>query len=295
MKVRRFALPARQPRATLLRMMLLLTATTALTAAADERPLPQQHDYAVAMKKVASKFQGVEGVVLHVGDSITYANPHGQWARFGKGKTAADQAVLKWMHAGANNETDGWWLCRFDHPAGGRSHTACSGIRADEMLRGGKRKMAPLSKMLDQYKPRMVVLMLGTNDASAGRDLSAYRSDMEKCVEEILQRGAICILSTIPPHHGRKALVESYNQALREIAKTQGLPLIDFEKEILARRPDDWNGTLLGKNDVHPTSRSGDVAPSSPPTKENLRSSGYLLRGWLSVRKIAEVKQTVLD
>ncbi len=35
--------------------------------------------------------------------------------------------------------------------------------------------------------------------------------------------------------------------------------------------------------------------PTSAPTAENLRNSGYLLRGWLSVKKIAEVKRTVLD
>ncbi len=73
------------------------------------------------------------------------------------------------------------------------------------------------------------------------------------------------------------------------------MPLIDYEAEILARRPKDWNGTLLGKNDVHPTAEHGKINAASAPTEENLRSSGYLLRGWLSVRKIAEVKQRVLD
>ena len=66
--------------------------------------------------------------------------------------------------------------------------------------------------------------------------------------------------------------------------------------EILKRRPDDWNGTLLSKNDVHPTAEQGGATASSAPTAENLRNSGYLLRGWLSVKKIAEVSErTVLD
>ena len=124
----------------------------ALTAApAAEKPLPQPWDYAAAMKKVAAKFHGRPGVVLHVGDSITYANPYGQWAP-GEGKTDEDKAILKWMHAGADNDTDGWYLARFDHPDGGRSYTACSGIRADEMLAGGKNKMPPLAKILDDVQ-----------------------------------------------------------------------------------------------------------------------------------------------
>ena len=75
-------------------------------------PLPEAWDYAPAMKKVAAKFRGVEGVVIHVGGSMTIANPYGTWARSGKGKTAEDVAILKWMHTETKDKRDGWWLCR---------------------------------------------------------------------------------------------------------------------------------------------------------------------------------------
>jgi hypothetical protein len=272
--------------------LLLLTFPV---ARAEEKPQAQAWNYEKSMKKVAERFKGRPGVVLHVGDSITYSNPYGQWARAGKGKTDADKAILTWMHTGADNDTDGWWLARFDHKEGGRSYTACSGIRADEMLAGGTRKMPPLTKLLDEYRPQMVVLMLGTNDASANRKVEAYKADMEKAVDAALDHGVICILSTIPPHPGKPELAKQYNEALRELAKARELPLIDYEQEILKRRPNDWNGTLLQKNDVHPTVGADGVTPASEPTAENLRNSGYLLRGWLSVQKIAEVKKTVLD
>jgi lysophospholipase L1-like esterase len=273
-------------------VLLWLAAVSA--ANGEEKPQPQPWDYAKAMKKVAERFKGRTGVVLHVGDSITYANPYGQWARGEKDRTAEDRAVLAWMHAGAGNDSDGWWLAATDLP-GGRSYTACGGIRADEMLAGGKSKMPPLAELLDTYKPQMAVLMLGTNDASASRPAAAFKADMEKAVDLMLERGVICILSTIPPHVGKPDLASSYNKVLRELAKARELPLIDYEQEVLKRRPNDWNGTLLQKDDVHPTSSIGDVTASSAPTAENLRSCGYLLRGWLSVRKIAEVKRTVLD
>ena len=111
---------------------------------AEVSPLPQAWDYAGAMKAVARRGDGRPGVVLHVGDSITYANPYGQWARAGEGRTDDDRAALAWMHAGADDDTDGWWLARADHPDGGRSYTACGGIRADEMLAGGKNGMPSL-------------------------------------------------------------------------------------------------------------------------------------------------------
>ncbi len=278
-----------------LALMLSINSLFLGSVRGEAKPSPQEWDYATAMKKAAGKFRGREGVVLHVGDSITYANPYGQWPRSGAGKTDEDKAILKWMHTGDDNESDGWWLARFDHPDGGRSYTACGGIRANEMLAGGKQKMPPFAKLLDTYKPRMVVLMLGSNDASAGRSVEAYAADMAKCVDLMLERGIVPILSTIPPHPGQRKRAESYNVALRELAKKRELPLIDYEKEILKRRPDDWNGTLLGKNDVHPTVESHGSNTTSPPTEENLKNSGYLLRGWLSVKKIAEVKRTVLD
>jgi hypothetical protein len=274
---------------------MLACLVSADRARADEKPLPQAWDYTAAMKKVAAKFSGRPGVVLHVGDSITYANPYGQWARGGEGKTDADKAVLQWMHTGADDDTDGWWLARFDHPDGGRSYTACNSIRVDEMLAGGKQNMPPLAKLLDTYKPQIVVLMLGTNDASAGRTPGAYRRDMAGAVDRILERGIISILSTIPPHPGQPKAAKAYNEALRQLAEERAIPLIDYEREILKRRPDDWNGTLLQKNDVHPTLGDDGTKPTSAPIADNLRNSGYLLRGWLSVRKIAEVKRTVLD
>jgi hypothetical protein len=262
---------------------------------AGESPLTQEWDYAEAMKAVARRGGGRPGVVLHMGDSITYANPYGQWARAGEGRTTADRAALAWMHAGADDDSDGWWLARADHRDGGRSYTACRGIRADEMLAGGKNGMPPLAALLETYRPQAVVLMLGTNDASAGRDVVSYEADMDKAVSLMLGRGIVPILSTIPPHPSREKLGRSYNNVLRSLARSRRLPLIDYEREILKRRPDDWGGTLLGKGDVHPTADRAGVKPTSAPTAMNLRDSGYLLRGWLSVRKVAEVRRAVFE
>jgi len=274
---------------------LLQLFSAALTAA---EPLPQAWDYSAAMKKVAAGFTGKQGVVIHVGDSITYASPYGQWVIGGQGRDDDDRALLAWMHTGSNDDTDGWYLARFDHPAGGRSYTAAGGIRLDEMLAGGRGGMPSLAELVRIYQPQMVVLMLGSNDASHGRKIEDYRRDIETAVKTIMAARAIPILSTIPPHIFRQQLAESYSGALREIARQHELPLIDYEREILIRRPNDWNGTLLNENDEHPTANTGGengVKASSAPTDDNLKRSGYLLRGWLSVKKIGEVKRKVLD
>src|SRR5260370_21719357 len=97
-------------------------------ARGDESPLAQDWDYTKSMKKVADRFRGRPGVVLYIGDSITYSNPYGQWARAGKGKTAEDSAILPCMNTAAHNDTYGCCVARLDHPECGRSDAARTGL-----------------------------------------------------------------------------------------------------------------------------------------------------------------------
>jgi lysophospholipase L1-like esterase len=251
-------------------------------------------DYADAMKKVAAKFTGKEGVVIHIGDSITYASPYSAWARWGRGKTPPDEAILRWMHCGAADETDGWHLASVDRP-GGRSETAVGGIRSYEYLEGGKAGIPPLAEVVRKFNPRMAVVMLGTNDVNQGRTTAQYKADMTKVVETILANNTIPIVSTIPPVKGKEDAVKAYNAALADLAKEKKVPLLDYCGEILKRRPHDWLGTLVSDDGVHPTADHGGASAGGEPTEDNLKNSGYLLRGVLSVRKIAEVKAAVLD
>jgi len=252
-------------------------------------------DYAPAMWEVAKKFTGRQGVVLHLGDSITYASPYTAWARRGKGKTREDEEFLRWSHCGERNNLDGWYLASVDVREG-RSYTAAGGVRSDQYLAGGHNGLASLDEMIRKYNPQMAVVMLGTNNAWQGRGVASYRADMEKIVSRLLGNGTIVVLSTIPPLTGNTSLVRQYNDSLWELAEGRRLPVIDYHGEILARRPGTtWDGTLLEKGDAHPTASRAGVTPESRPTPRNLRESGYLLRGWLSVKKLAEVKRRVVD
>jgi hypothetical protein len=276
-------------------MLLLAGILIPAVSAADnpgDAPLPEGWDYAAPMKKAAARFRGQEGVVLHVGGSMTIANPYGTWARSGKGKTPRDEAILKWMHTGANNKTDGWWLCRteVEHY---RAHSSESGLQAAMLHKGGKRGLPPLQKLLADHQPRMVTLEVGIYDVEEKVPLEDYRRDMAKALDLILEQGAIPILNTIPPFKAQFEQTKQFNEALRALAKERGIPVIDLEREILTRRPDDWFGTLMDR--IHLTAAQKGGSPGAEPTPENLRKSGYLLRGCLTVRKIAEVKQRVLD
>jgi hypothetical protein len=256
------------------------------------KPLNEGWDYTAPMKKIAAKFRGKEGVVIHVGGSMTIANPYGTWARSGKGKSADDAAILKWMHTDKKDKTDGWWLCRTE-VVPYRAHTAESGLKSAMLFAGGKRGLSTLEKMLDEYQPRMVTIECGIYDIEDGVSLDDYCKNMGRALDMILARAAIPILNTVPPFKAQLEKTKQFNEALRALAKERGSPVIDLEREILSRRPDDWFGTLMKR--IHLTASEAGGSPGAAPTAENLRKSGYQLRGWLTVQKIAEIKRRVLD
>jgi hypothetical protein len=255
-------------------------------------PLPEGWDYAGPMKKIAARFHGNEGVVLHVGGSMTIANPYGTWARSGKGKTSADSAILTWMHTDTKDKRDGWWLCRTEVVTY-RAYTAESGLKSAMLFTGGKRGLPTLAKMLDDYQPRMVTIECGIYDVEDGVALEDYRTNMAKALDLILARGVIPLLNTIPPFKAQLERTKQFNVVLRTLAKERGIPVLDLEREVLSRRPHDWFGTLMDR--IHLTASQTGGSPGAEPTVENLSKSGYQLRGWLTVRKIAEIKRSVMD
>jgi len=102
------------------------------------------------------------------------------------------------------------------------------------------------------------------------------------------------------------ALVDRYNAALVQYAQDKKLPLIDFNKEMLARLPfSQWPGRFLADG-VHYTHGSTQFPATSDPyaaggdpathtTGDALTFNGYGLKGWLGVQKMKEIKALVVD
>jgi lysophospholipase L1-like esterase len=279
-------------------VVALLLGLYPLIPACAEAPAPDKdslkvaegYDYDAAMKKTAAKFKGTPGVFLHLGDSITYANPNTAWARGGSDQSAAVKDFLKWTHAGKKDDSDGWYLASVDVP-GGRSHTAAGGVRADEFLKGGKGGLPALTDILKKYNPQLALYMLGTNDISAGRPTDKYIADVEKALDLLLDNGTVVILSTLPPYRGKGKQVDDFNAALRELAKKKQVPLLDLYAEMKARAGDDMEKAYLSDDGVH----LGAASSNGPANEENLKKCGYLLRCYLAVHKGMEVKAKVFD
>ncbi len=73
------------------------------------------------------------------------------------------------------------------------------------------------------------------------------------------------------------------------------MALIDYYKEIVSLRPDDWDVTLLSDDGVHP---SYPAPYQHDFSDEGLRNSGYTLRNYLALSmylKIRKIVETPLE
>jgi hypothetical protein len=275
------------------------------------------------------------GMVIHLGDSITYSNAYGQWPRNGAGRTTEDDAVRTWCMAGlgfpAGNvptDTNGYYLAAVDvNPSNARrSMTAAGGISTGEYLAGSGNGSVSMPSTTNTgtaqgyvasttydadlhittvasafAAAQFAVVMLGTNDAGGNVAAGTFSANLTSIVDVLEGRNIVVILSTVPPRNDGKET--AYNDAIRTLARSRGLPLIDYHAEILARQPGTaWQGTLIGADGVHPTAPNpaGDAyTPGGDPTTHktgtNAANDGYLLRGWLTVQKLKEVKDYVAD
>ena len=151
------------------------------------------------------------------------------------------------------------------------------------------------------------MVMFGSNDVREG-NAADYERKLRSVVRRCLENGSVVILTTAPPRSGFVEKSKEFADAVRQVAADLKVPLIDYQAEILKRRPKDWDGSLpqfkdAAQEDVYqvPTLIAGDgVHPSNPAkygdwSEESLQHNGYSLRSYLTLMKYAEVLRTVID
>jgi hypothetical protein len=255
------------------------------------RPVLNVHepwDWATPMRRVASAFNGREGVFLQLGDSLTLAAPNSHWARCGDW-SSDEREFLDWAHAGCNDERDGWYLAmtQTGPPEELRSFTASVGCSAKYSLAGGR--LPPLADLLATYTPQLAVYAVGTCDIVRKTPLTEYVSGVERALDLILERATVPILSTLTPCRTGNEAVLAANRELRRLAEERTLPLLDIYGELASRNANVFE--FLDDDGVHLTvGRS-----KGPPTEAHFLESGYLLRCYLTVRKAMAVKARVFD
>jgi len=255
--------------------------------------LPPGDFWVEPMRRVHSRFKGKPGTLAQYGDSITV--------------TMAFLALLSWGPKIApkncppevQREMD--LITRYADRKLWRERKGArwgntGGMMSDWFL-------ANVDKWQQKMRPETAVVMFGTNDI--GRiPPPAYTENMAAGLRRIMQYGTVPILSSIPPANKRGH--REYRLAALNIAGQFKIPFIDYHAEILRRRPNDWNGalekfkayrgyqvpTLIARDGIHPSNPKQYVNDFS---EEALRSNGYTLRNYLTLRKYYEVIVKVLQ
>ena len=243
------------------------------------------------MKKVRARFTGTPGTFAQFGDSITVSLAF--WAPLrGEPKNMPEPMAKAHALVKAHMQPDCWNKWR--GPAFGNNGSMT--IRwADENV----------DQWLRTHNPEVAVILFGTNDLGQ-LDVREFETKTAAVVERCLKNGAIVLLTTLPPRSGLLDKSKQFAEAVRRVAKEHRSPLIDYHKEILKRRPKDWDGTrpefkeVKGSEYEVPTLISRDgVHPSNPKahqdfSEDSLGKNGFLLRNHLTLMAYADVIRRVL-
>ena len=250
-------------------------------------------DWIEPMKKVHQRFTGKRGTLAQFGDSITVTLAY--WAPLAYGPkemphemAAALAKVKKYI---APECWDKWKGGKYGSEGGMTIRWALENI--DGWLKANN--------------PETAIIMFGSNDVGA-MEVAEYARKTRDLVRRCLEHGTVVILTTSPPRHARVEKSAEFADAVRQIAREEHLPLIDFHAEILKRRAQDWDGalpqfknsagdeyqvlTLIARDGVHP---SNPKDFSNKYSAEALRTSGYSLRNYLSLLAYADVIEKVLE
>jgi hypothetical protein len=270
----------------------------------------------------------VSGLVIWVGDSLTRDPAMGAWAQRGSGKTAEDQMITAWMHAGQSPQSvssiDGFALAA-PYFCSARSYTVGDGLGAWDFM-GTSSMPADTNPTTARQKLQnctaypnalnlTTILASIPNPQFAIPEVNLLASnpadltDFKKMLNLMISRHIVPIIITYTYRDNAtfNKLVDQYNVALTQLAQSMKLPLIDLNAEMLARLPySQWPARFLSGDGVHYTTGGGGFTSTSDPyanggdpathtTGLALTYNGYGLKGWLGVQKMKEIKALVID
>jgi hypothetical protein len=91
----------------------------------------------------------------------------------------------------------------------------------------------PLACSVAIQTPSVAVMIVGRNDIAQGTPLDAFEADLNRAVDELVARGVIPVLATIP---GDAAVTDPYNQIIIRVADENVIPLWNLNAAIPAEQ-----------------------------------------------------------
>jgi acyl-CoA thioesterase-1 len=109
-----------------------------------------------------------------------------------------------------------------------------------------------LPQALETFKPSVVLIELGANDALRGLSLDMTRNNLNRMTELATQAGARVLLigMQIPPNYGRR-YTEDFKQVFGEVAEKNKVALVPFLLEGIAADP-----AYFQNDGIHPNEQA---------------------------------------
>ena len=186
----------------------------------------------LALSIVLPASAGAAGTILVFGDSLSAAYGMPQ----NRGWVALLEARLKERHSNYNV-----------------ANASISG----ETTAGG---VAQIGKALAQHRPKVLILVLGSNDALRGLPLDAMKNNLAQIIRAARGSKARVLLvgMKMPPNYGTD-YTQQFERSFMELAKEFKLPLVPFLLEGAADRRE-----LFLPDNIHP------VAATQPAVLETV-------------------------
>jgi acyl-CoA thioesterase-1 len=109
-----------------------------------------------------------------------------------------------------------------------------------------------LGTLLEQNRPTLLVIELGANDGLRGLGFDVIRNNLVEMIRRGRTAGSQILLAGIrlPPNYGA-AYTEGFQAVFREVAESEGIPLVP---DLLAGVAEDWS--LMQSDGLHPTAEA---------------------------------------
>lgn len=115
--------------------------------------------------------------------------------------------------------------------------------------------LSRLPQALQTFKPSIVVIELGANDALRGLSLDMTRDNLNRMVQLATRAGArvVVVGMQIPPNYGRR-YTEQFKQVFTEVAEKNNATLVPFLLEGIAADP-----SYFQNDGIHPNEQAQPI------------------------------------
>ena len=115
--------------------------------------------------------------------------------------------------------------------------------------------LARLPKLLQTYKPQVMIVELGGNDALRGQSPQLIRANLEKLVQQgqAAQAKVVLFGMKIPPNYG-SAYSLAFENNYKVVSQKYKVKLLPFFLEGVA-----GNKTLMQKDQIHPNAKAQSI------------------------------------